>query len=145
MPQPIVDAVNKLAKHIWHTATDIADKRLDAEQTQLTKEREKYKDELLEIKELANSISQENEELKIKIEKFELLKKENISLIEKLASLKNNTDKEIKHLKETISENKQLLVEARTETKTAIKEASTLKGSIDAYKEQIIILSSTKK
>lgn len=139
-PTAVLDALTEVAGSIWGIAIAAAEKRLEDERQRLADEHEEITARASEAAELADSLTQENEALQTKLAGYDELRRERDRFEDQFNDLKKRSGDELMRTMERIKKHDADATEARKEARAAIEEAATLRGQVEAYKEQLAAL-----
>lgn len=140
LPPAIIEAMNAHAATVWNVATSLAEKRLDADRAKLDEERRACQEAVAEATELADTLTSENETLQTKLEGYDELRRDRDRLKDQFEDLKKRSGDELMRAMERVQRHEAEVLEARKEARTAIEETATLRGQLEAYREQLAAL-----
>lgn len=136
-PTAVLDVLTGAAAEIWALALAAAEKRLDDERQRLAAEHETMAARVVEAAELADTLTQENEALQGKLAGIDELRRERDRFEDQFNDLKKRSGDELLRTMERLQRHDAEAAEARKEARAAVEEAATLRGQVEAYREQL--------
>src|SRR5690606_1041530 len=100
---------------------------------QLDEERRASQEAVAEATELADTLTAENEALQAKLAGYDDLRRDRDRLKDQLEDQKKRSDNELMRAMERVQQHE-------AEARKAIEEAATLRGQLEAYREQLAAL-----